>query len=141
MLLQSKANPNEPVKNSEVVNTHGHFHSVTYSRTALVEFAEHSNIVVTFSNAPDADSVNQRKNYAHLAQCLVDASDVNLQDSRGATALMIAAKNNNRYLIVRLIKKGARINTIKDKKGRTAVDYAMEAGQTDLAKILMGFKI
>lgn len=53
---------------------------------------------------------------------------VNAIGSDGLTPLMVAVKNGNEELVVRLLKKGADVN-IKDKQGKTALDHAREANK------------
>ena len=63
-------------------------------------------------------------------------ADPNIQDNdNGQTELMIATSNNNTERITLLLKYGAK-KDIKDKKGKTALDYAIEKGNSEAIKLL-----
>jgi ankyrin repeat protein len=48
---------------------------------------------------------------------------IDIPDKQGKTPLMLAAQNDNSYLVILLIENGADIN-LKDKNGKTAFSYA-----------------
>ena len=62
-------------------------------------------------------------------------ADVNAQDSGGNTALMGVAFKNYIDVAHYLIDSGADIN-IKNPKGMKAVDFAIQFGNVDMAKLL-----
>lgn len=76
---------------------------------------------------------------------VLNETPVDAVNSRGKTALMFAAQNGNKplssdvisaaSLIEFLLEKGADKN-IKDKNGKTALDYALESGDLNAAKLL-----
>ncbi|PAA92822.1 hypothetical protein BOX15_Mlig034126g1 [Macrostomum lignano] len=66
----------------------------------------------------------------------VSTQHVDLPDSNGATALMLAADAGHHELIEKLIDLGASVRA-EDSEGRTALSRACEAGQVRAAKALM----
>jgi uncharacterized protein len=54
---------------------------------------------------------------------------------KGATVLMIAAGQGNQEAVELLLKLGAR-KDLKDISGKTATDYALERGRTNIARLL-----
>uniref|UniRef100_A0A1I8FUY1 ANK_REP_REGION domain-containing protein n=1 Tax=Macrostomum lignano TaxID=282301 RepID=A0A1I8FUY1_9PLAT len=66
----------------------------------------------------------------------VSTQHVDLPDSTGATALMLAADAGHHELIEKLIDLGASVRA-EDSQGRTALSRACEAGQLRAAKALM----
>lgn len=67
------------------------------------------------------------------------ATDVNAANSRGKTALMFAAASQNRSAapIIKILLGSGANKYIKDKSGKTALDYALENGDNEAAKLLM----
>uniref|UniRef100_A0A1I8H5Q9 Protein kinase domain-containing protein n=1 Tax=Macrostomum lignano TaxID=282301 RepID=A0A1I8H5Q9_9PLAT len=61
---------------------------------------------------------------------------VDLPDSTGATALMLAADGNYHELIEKLLDLGASVNSV-DSQSRTALSRACEAGHLTAARILL----
>ncbi len=61
--------------------------------------------------------------------------DVNSKDLAGDTALIVAVKNNQTHITQVLLDLGAD-KSLKDAKGKTAYDYAVERGFVDLAELL-----
>ncbi|PAA85498.1 hypothetical protein BOX15_Mlig009595g1 [Macrostomum lignano] len=66
----------------------------------------------------------------------VSTEHVDLPDSTGATALMLAADAGHHELIEKLIDLGASVRA-EDSQGRTALSRACEAGHARAAKVLM----
>lgn len=61
--------------------------------------------------------------------------DIDLRDTKGMTALMLAASAGNRNVVEALIRLKAKTN-IRDVKGQTAADLAARNGHKDIAKLL-----
>jgi hypothetical protein len=94
------------------------------------------------SKAKDDDHKTTKKVFDILAP----VSKLNEQDSHGQTVLIIAAKSpsdlssgkviNTGYILSKeLLRLGADLS-IKDKEGKTASDYALAMGNTELVKLL-----
>lgn len=66
---------------------------------------------------------------------IAKASDVNTQDDKGKTALMASANAGLEGITQELLKLGAN-SDLKDQKDKTALDYAIEKGNTQLIKLL-----
>ena len=61
--------------------------------------------------------------------------DINSKDLAGDTALIVATKNNQEQIMQLLIELGAD-KTLKDSKGKTAYDYAVQSNNKDIIAIL-----
>ncbi len=71
-----------------------------------------------------------------IQETLLKFCDINAQDYKGRTPLIYAITNTGDNSMLRfLINKGAKLN-IKDKEGKTALDYALERVANDCIKIL-----
>ncbi len=71
---------------------------------------------------------------SEICRMLIDAgADVNATAADGTTALMLAATNCKADVVELLIGKGAD-KTLRDKKGKTALDYAQSAEPSDWSK-------
>jgi uncharacterized protein len=79
----------------------------------------------------------QREKQLLLANQLIKTGvDVNAQNKRGATALIVATIANNAALVNLLLKSDANPNLRYD-KSQTARDYAEKKGFTEIAKLLL----
>ena len=56
--------------------------------------------------------------------------------SEGETALICAAKRDNGISAIKVLLDHGADKTIKDDNGKTAYDYAVENGNTELAEVL-----
>jgi ankyrin repeat protein len=63
------------------------------------------------------------------------AANINAQDEKGKTALMVAANEGFENITQEILKLNADPN-LKDKENKTALDYAIEKGNTQLIKLL-----
>ena len=61
--------------------------------------------------------------------------DINSKDLAGDTALIVAIKNDQAQIMQLLLELGAD-KSMKDSKGKTAYDYAVERGFAELAELL-----
>lgn len=61
--------------------------------------------------------------------------DINSKDLAGDTALIVAIKNDQAQIMQLLLELGAD-KSLKDSKGKTAYDYAVERGFAELAELL-----
>jgi ankyrin repeat protein len=68
------------------------------------------------------------------------ALQVNCQDANGHTALHVAALLNNHHLIGPLLAAGVDAS-LKDNKGRTAHDLAMDKSSDDVLRQLDALKL
>lgn len=75
-----------------------------------------------------------------MKQLIASGADVNLSDrpnqKLGKTPLMCAAQNNHADIARCLLKSGAAIDT-KDKRGQTALFYAVETEATETVEVLI----
>jgi ankyrin repeat protein len=62
--------------------------------------------------------------------------DVNVQNRKGVSALMIAAEKGKLDVVESLIVAGANLN-LKDSENFTALDHAVNEGQADVARLLL----
>ena len=62
-------------------------------------------------------------------------TSIDVRDENGNTLLMCCAQNNNRRLGKELMRRGARVN-VRNKRGKTALDYATTFGFLDFARML-----
>lgn len=69
----------------------------------------------------------------YIVNCKLE--DINTQDKEGRTVLSVAAEKNEVEDCKLFLKLGAD-PTIKDNSGKTAYDYAMENGNTEVAELL-----
>ena len=78
-----------------------------------------------------------RDNSLSISKILVNdyQFDVNYQTLTGKTPLMFAAEKGNGEIINMLLSHGAD-KTLTDENGKTAYDYAVENGYTELAELL-----
>lgn len=66
-----------------------------------------------------------------------DIANVNRQDGPDrSTALMLAARNGHVRIVALLLACGARLQ-LKDKKGRTALDYAKKGNHKQIIEMLI----
>lgn len=76
-------------------------------------------------------------NVKDIRERLSDGADVNEKNSTGATALMLAARDNRNPSVVRaLLKAGADIFA-KDSEGKNALDYARIKNNAKVEKVLI----
>ena len=75
------------------------------------------------------------KNDVKNVKTSITENDVNVTDSKGRTALFLAASLNRYELIEVLLSSGSDINVI-DPLGNTALHEAAEKGHTDIVKML-----
>jgi ankyrin repeat protein len=66
---------------------------------------------------------------------LEHGAEVNVQDDRGMSPLMLASKAGEPGVVAELVEAGADRN-LKDKQGLTALDYAGAMGYAQIVKIL-----
>lgn len=117
-------------------------------KTALILAVEANNIrsVAAFVNAKktalkaaqDARDVHTDENYREMLvqmEKTYDRTDLDIQDARGRTALMIAAEKGYKEIVETLREIGAKM-TLKDKKGRTALDLAKTNGHAAIVALL-----
>ncbi|NP_001161607.1 NF-kappaB inhibitor-like protein [Saccoglossus kowalevskii] len=64
--------------------------------------------------------------------------DLELRNYEGLTCVHLAASGNHVYVLDYLVRLGADINAGDGKSGRTALHYAIEGQNTDLARYLLG---
>lgn len=75
-----------------------------------------------------------------LVEFLVKSEeDIDATNEEGCTALMLAAKRDEFWVIKILLENGADVN-IKDNEGKTALDYASEHGDTSSKNILIRYE-
>jgi ankyrin repeat protein len=89
---------------------------------------------------------NDHKITKKIFDILVPISNLNAQDDLGQTLLIIAAKSpptsmsseiiNTGYIFSKELLRLKADSTLKDKEGKTAADYALEKGNTELVKLL-----
>ncbi len=88
------------------------------------------------SNVNEAVSNNDIES---LKAAVNKGADVDAKNSKGQTALHIAAMKNNKEMAEFLIKKGADLN-VKDNFGETPLFYAIRFGSSDVFSLLMSNK-
>lgn len=76
-------------------------------------------------------------NLAQIKELTRRGIDINLRGSRDLTPLMVAVMHNDQRaeVITLLLEKGAEVNAV-DEDGRTALDWALYQGDTEIAKQL-----
>ncbi len=72
----------------------------------------------------------------NIRECLSSGININMVDSDGKTALMLACQKGYLDLVLILIAGGANVNA-KDKNGKTVLNYAAESGNVELIKLLL----
>lgn len=75
-----------------------------------------------------------RGDLAYVNQCLEVGMDINRQEGNGWTALHSAVSKGHMNVVKRLLKQGAKL--IKDKSGRTPLDYAVRAKKYNMMSVL-----
>lgn len=84
--------------------------------------------------------LTENSDAAAVRRAIASGADTNLYNSRGQTALMIAAKNNLVEIVEVLIKAGAQID-LQDKYDReTALGFAASSGALEAARLLVAAK-
>ncbi|HSE22744.1 MAG TPA: ankyrin repeat domain-containing protein [Pyrinomonadaceae bacterium] len=77
------------------------------------------------------------KGSLEIPQLLIDkGAQVDAQDDKGVSALMLAADKDKLDLVQLLLTKNARLE-LRDLEGATALDYAVEEGHDKVAKLLL----
>ncbi len=76
------------------------------------------------------------KNIDMIKQYLMDNRDLNITNSNGETALMLASKNGYFDIVIFLVASGADIN-IKNNQNKTALKFAVESGNLAIIKFLL----
>jgi|GEM_PF-4573087 len=66
---------------------------------------------------------------------LVDGLDLNIRDSEGNTALMLASRTGKTEIVSKLLRQGADVNA-RDSKGVTSLTKAVIGDQIDVIKVL-----
>ena len=79
---------------------------------------------------------------SELTSCILSLSNpnVNLVDSEGCTALMIAAKEGHLEVVSELLQQSASVNAV-DKKGDSTLIYATKSGKIDVVRKLLEVRI
>lgn len=91
-----------------------------------------NNVVVDYNN-PLCIAIS--KNDTQTATKIIEyGADVN-ESFKGMTPLMFAARYNNLDMFKILLQKGADIS-VKDSKGKTALNYAQMSNATDVIEFL-----
>ena len=90
------------------------------------------------SDEPDRSHIKSRqvrihKSHSVIKVLLESGSNINHQNKKGNTALMLAVKERNVHLIEYLIEKGAHVNT-QNAKGETALMIAAKSKSVDSVK-------
>ncbi|MGI9298628.1 MAG: ankyrin repeat domain-containing protein, partial [Gammaproteobacteria bacterium] len=82
-----------------------------------------------------------RRDYAEFAMNLMAhgayAVDVTIPNRHGRTPLMWAAQNGDFALVLDLLKNGANIHAQRDGNDRTALDFALDNGNSEVAEHLV----
>eukprot|EP00960_Hanusia_phi_P059385 764151-Hanusia_phi.AAC.7 len=78
----------------------------------------------------------RHKNMSEIDKRLAHGLDVNARDSKGRSALIVAAHNGHKKLVKRFLRLGADPNQA-DRLGNTALHFACAVGYSELAKYLM----
>ena len=82
-----------------------------------------------------------KKWYIFKAKMCRSAKDVvKAKDSHGRTALYVAAMHNKGKVVELLLKLGADPNITQSDNGQTPLHFALQAGNTALAKLLIKYK-
>lgn len=88
-------------------------------------------------------SIRMNLPFAEVFNEIISKSDINARNKGGKTALMYSVKvpiDRSWLQITKVLLERGADPTIKDKKGNTAFDYAMEYGNIEAAKLLKSFK-
>ena len=75
------------------------------------------------------------KGITEIVDILLDDNSVNIKTKSGETLLLKAVKRENVYLVEYLMSAGCDVD-IKDAKGMTALDYAIENKNDEIIKLL-----
>ena len=80
----------------------------------------------------------EENQYYVVTTLLEYGGDPEIKDKRGMTSLMAAAQNGNRRIIKALLDAGANVIAEQTGKGKTAADFADEAGHSEVVNMLKG---
>lgn len=104
--------------------------------TALLEAgAEVDAVARNAQKVTPLHSAAARQHNAIIYLLLARGANVNARQQGGETPLMEAAQNGDRELVLHLLAQGADPSLVTD-DGRSAADFALGAGHTNLAAIL-----
>jgi ankyrin repeat protein len=70
---------------------------------------------------------------------IIQRSDINAKNKAGKTALMYSVKNKYVLPHTQMLLENGADPSIKDSQGKTALDYALEKGNIDAAKLIRSF--
>nr|QBK87204.1 MAG: ankyrin repeat protein [Marseillevirus LCMAC201] len=89
-------------------------------------------------NMPNEDLIKAVKsnNLELVEKLLVEGANVDIQNTRGETALMLAAHSGHAPIVELLLNKNAKVD-IKDTGGITALMYAANNGHAPIVKLLL----
>lgn len=78
-----------------------------------------------------------QRGHAEAVDALIRAKgvDLNLDNNDGMTALMYAAQSGSLHIVQALVKAGAD-QTVQDRTGRTALDWAQDSNRQDVVNFL-----
>ena len=95
-------------------------------------FDKHKTNGTVFASGYDE---NTAKGITEIVCILLNNRSVNITTESGETLLMFSAKRGNEYLVKYLLDNGADVSLV-DYKGRTALDYAIQANNIEVIEIL-----
>lgn len=103
-------------------------------KIAFVEREEEADEIRLKQNIPDIDTVFSQARHGRIKrlESSIDLGfDINAEDERGNTALIVAVQNNQRNLIDFLIRRGSNVNH-KNCNGNTPLHFAFSYDKSGL---------
>jgi ankyrin repeat protein len=136
LLLAHNGNPDIQMhikrpKGEKITPAMARMMSEVEGETPLMIMAENSSLELQLSS----EQYRFHDRAVHKLQALLKKANINLQRNDGRSALMVAVVYDHPFIVRSLLAAGAN-PALKDRKGQTPLDYAIQHGPKEMIEVL-----